>query len=75
MKKEDYGMNLYQKEKARIRIGYHYFIMAACMYFFFMQVQSETSLQISAMNAGLGVGEMCIRDRSKNERLRPLGCA
>lgn len=53
-------MNLYQKEKARIRIGYHYFIMAACMYFFFMQVQSETSMQISAMNAGMGVGDSVI---------------
>ena len=60
IKKEDDGMNLYQKEKARIRIGYHYFIMAACMYFFFMQVQSETSMQISAMNDGMGVGDSVI---------------
>ena len=50
-------MNLYQKEKSRIRSGYHYFIMGACMYFFFMQVQSETSLQINALTAGMGLGE------------------
>lgn len=50
-------MNLYQKEKSRIRIGYHYFIMGACMYFFFMQIQSETTLQINALTAGMGIGE------------------
>lgn len=48
-------MTLYQKEKSSIRIGYHYFIMAAFLYFYLLQVQSEVTLQIYEMTGSLGV--------------------
>lgn len=50
-------MNLYQKEKSRIHIGYHYFILGAFMFLFFMQVQSEATLQVREMTNNLGLSK------------------
>lgn len=50
-------MNLYQKEKERIHIGHYYLALAAFMFLFFVQIQSQVSVQIREMTAHMVPGD------------------